>query len=66
MSMTPNERKSFYLGALWSAPYLVGIVYIARHIQSDSVLRVEDRTFLMCIAAKRYMAVCGRDLFLDL
>lgn len=66
MSMTPKERKSFYLGALLNAPYLAGIVYIARHIQSDAVLRAEDRTFLMCTAAKRYKAVCGRDLYFDL
>lgn len=66
MAITTKERKSFYLGALMNAPYLAGLVYIARHIQTDRVLSVDDRAYLMRVASERYKAVCGRDLYFDL
>ena len=65
-NMSPKERKTFYLGALVNAPYLAGIVYIARHIQSDKILSADDRAYLMRTASERYKAVSGRDLFFDL
>ena len=66
MAITTKECKSFYLGALMNAPYLTGLVYIARHIQTDRVLSADDRAYLMRVASERYKSICGRDLYFDL
>lgn len=66
MAITTKECKSFYLGALMNAPYLAGLVYIARHIQTDRVLSADDRAYLMRVASERYKSICGRDLYFDL
>lgn len=66
MDIATKECKFFYLDALINAFYPAGLVYIARHIQTDKVLSADDRAYLMRVAFERYKAVCGRDLYFDL
>ena len=66
MAITTKERKTFYLGALMNAPYLAGLLYIARLITTDRVLSADDREYLMRVVSERCKAVCGRDLSFDL
>ncbi len=57
-----RERYSFYVSALQNAPYLQGIVYLARHIRSDSNLLPADREWLMGYAQSLCAEISGKDL----
>lgn len=64
--MNRKERFAEYLMALCRAPYLAGIIYIARHIQTDRVISDYDRSYLLRIASETYRKVCNRDLWEDI
>lgn len=57
-----RERYKFYSSALRNAPYLQGIVYLARHIRSDSNLLPADREWLMGYAQSLCAEISGKDL----
>lgn len=61
-----KERVAEYFTALYRSPYLAGIIYIARHIQSDRVISDYDRSYLLRFAAETYRNVCARDLWEDI
>lgn len=64
--MNRKERVAEYFTALCRAPYLAGILYIARHIQSDKIISDFDRSYLLRFAAETYRKVCNRDLWEDM
>lgn len=64
--MNRKERVAEYFTALCRAPYFAGIIYIARHIQNDSVILERDRSYLLRFAAETYYKVCNRDLWEDI
>lgn len=57
-----RKRYKFYVSALQNAPYLQGIVYLARHIRSDSNLLPADREWLMGYAQSLCAEISGKDL----
>lgn len=57
-----KERYKFYSWALRNAPYVQGIVYLARHIRSDSNLLPADREWLMGYAQSLCAEISGKDL----
>lgn len=64
--MNRKERVAEYFMALCRSPYLAGIIYIARHIQSDKIISDFDRSYLLRFAAETYRKVCNRDLWEDM
>ena len=64
--MNRKERVAEYFMALCRSPYLAGIIYIARHIQTDTVISGYDRSYLLRFAAETYWKVCNRDLWEDI
>lgn len=64
--MDRKERVAEYFVALCRAPYLSGIIYLARHIESDGIISNYDRSYLLRLAADTYQKVCGRDLWEDM
>ena len=57
-----KKRYSFYVSALSNASYVKGIVYLARHIRSDSNLLPADRERLMAYAQSLCAEISGLDL----
>ena len=64
--MNREERVAEYFAALCRTPYLAGILYLARHIESDGIISDYDRSCLLRHAATTYRKVCGRDLWQDM
>ena len=61
-SAESKKRYSFYVSALSNASYVEGIVYLARHIRSDSNLLPADREWLMSYAQSLCAEISGKDL----
>lgn len=57
-----KERYSFFVSALQNAPYLQGIVYLARHIRLDAKLLPSDREMLLGYAQSLCAEISGKDL----
>lgn len=57
-----KEHYKFYLSALQNVSYVQGIVYLARHIRSDSNLLPADREWLMGYAQSLCAEISGKDL----
>lgn len=62
LSAESKKRYSFYFSALSNASYVKGIVYLARHIRSDSNLLPADRELLMVYAQSLCAEISGLDL----
>lgn len=61
-SADSKKRYTFYVSALSNASYVKGIVYLARHIRSDSNLLPADREWLMSFAQSLCAEISGEDL----
>lgn len=61
-SADSKKRYTFYVSALSNASYVKGIVYLARHIRSDSKLLPADREWLMGYAQSLCAEISGEDL----
>lgn len=62
LSAESKKHYKFYLSALRNASYVQGIVYLARHIRSDSNLLPADREWLMGYAQSLCAEISGKDL----
>lgn len=62
LSAESKKCYSFYISALSNVSYVKGIVYLARHIRSDSNLLPADRERLMVCAQSRCAEISGLDL----
>lgn len=61
-SAESKKRLLFYVSALSSASYVESIVYLARHIRSDSNLLPADRECLFEYAAYFFRDLTGYDM----
>jgi hypothetical protein len=62
LSADSKERYTSYVSALSNASYVKGIVYLARHIRSDSILLPAEREWLMSYAQSLCAEISGEDL----
>ena len=61
-SADSKKRYTSYVSALSNASYVKGIVYLARHIRSDSNLLPAEREWLMSYAQSLCAEISGEDL----